>query len=631
MTGPAELLALHHAEIAMDTRLHQFHVPVMGTGFTVDSALRVAKLGVTTAISLADDRVIEKVRRHYAKQWGFDDTAIPRRSEDARARRITAWLDLVDAVVKRQIEAVRALPFEPGNDKWRWFSLLPAASPLRQRFMRMLALPAGPVRAALEAELSAAVRPGGIDVNIMTKVDGLAWHADGAAASPEQSAARSALRGFARSTLSGRLVLSAGVNPALFGALEQYPAFYRDADGRLAKPIVLKVSDLRSALIQGKYLAKKGLEVAELRIESGLNCGGHVFPTEGELLGPILDQFRAERDSLPGIFEPLIEQYLSARGRAMHPSARNRRIEVTAQGGVGNYGEMRRLLEHYGVDAVGWGSPFLLVPEVVLLDEETTAQLAAAGEDDLYVSDASPLGVRFNNLHGSSSERWHRARIDAGKPGSPCPSRLLALNCEFSDGPLCTASSAYQLQKLTALGHERPPTFDEAGPEVKQLYAKQCICVHLGNGTLNALGISKEPMPVAVCPGPNLAYFDRTYRLEEMVDHVYGRGPTLVPEGRPHFLAKELRLYVDHWLGLQAAAGDTKARRAADAFRERLLAGIERYRALVAQSAYPGENLESLREALEVEAARLGAGREPNAVVDGRPAVLRQEPDRLTA
>ena len=44
------------------------------------------------------------------------------------------------------------------------------------------------------------------------------------------------------------------------------------------------MSDFRSALIQGKFLAKKGLEVAEFRIESGLNCGGHAFATDGHLM-----------------------------------------------------------------------------------------------------------------------------------------------------------------------------------------------------------------------------------------------------------------------------------------------------------------------------------------------------------
>ena len=589
----------------METGLHQFHVPVMGTGFTVDSALRVAKLGITTVISLADDRVIERVRRHYAARFGFDDAPIGSREPDARARRITTWLDLVDAVVKRQVAEVRALALEPGNDLWRWFSLLPAGAPLGRRFASFRALPRGEWRDRVAAALVTEVRPGGIDVNIMTKVDGQSFAADGAALGPDFSAARTALRGFARSTLGGSLVLSAGVNPGLFGAIEQYPAFYRDRSGRVAKPIVLKVSDLRSALIQGKYLAKKGLEVAEFRIESGLNCGGHVFPTDGELLGPILEQFQAQRGAFPGIFEPLIEKYLAARGEALHSSARGRRIVVTAQGGVGNQGEMKRLIEHYGVDAVGWGSPFLLVPEVVLLDDETRARLAAAGEQELYVSDASPLGVQFNNLRGSSSERWMRARIDAGKPGSGCPNRLLAFSTEFSEKPLCTASAEYQEKKLAALGYQKPPAFGEAIGEAKLLYAKACLCDHLGNGTLLALGLSEAALPVAVCPGPNLAYFDRLYSLEEMVDHIYGRGPSLVPEERPHFLAKELRLYVDHWEKLEAAACEPKQRKTADGFREHLLAGIAHYRRLVARPAFAGENLASLRASLDREERRL--------------------------
>ena len=596
---------------------HQFHIPVMGTGFTVDSALRVAKLGITTVISLADDRVIERVRKHYAKLLGFSDEPISPRDGDARARRITAWLDLVDAVVQRQMIEVRALPFEPGNDKWRYFSLLPQQSLLGLGFERLRLLPAGAEREALAAKLTAQLQPGGIDVNIMTKIDGQARDADGALLGPEFSAAKAALRGFANSTLRGKLVLSAGVNPGLFGALEQYPAFYRDETGVVHKPIVLKVSDLRSALIQGKYLAKKGLEVAEFRIESGLNCGGHVFPTDGELLGPILEQFQAQRETFPAIFEPLIEAYLVKSGRAVPPLGRSRRIAVTAQGGVGNQGEQRRLLEYYTCDAVGWGSPFLLVPEVVLLDDDTRARLAAADESDLYVSDASPLGVRFNNLRGSSSERFMRARIDDGKPGSGCPNKLLASSTEFGPEPLCTASAEYQKLKLAALGNSAPPAFDAAGPQESLLYAKQCLCDHLGNGTILSLGISETPLPVAVCPGPNLAYFDRTYSLEELVDHIYGRGPSLVPDDRPHFFAKELELYVDHWARLDASA-DPKVQKHAAQFRERLLAGLERYRELVQRPAFPGENLGSLRDAVEAAAVRLGGVQESPPAPTGR-------------
>lgn len=587
----------------MDTALHRFHVPVMGTGFTIDSALRVARLGISTVISLVDDHLIERVRRHYAAVHGLPDESIGSREPDSRARRITAYLDLIAAVVDRQMAEIRALPLEPGNDKWRYLSLLDDASPLKRLF-QIARVADGKQRDELDREISARMRPGGIGVNIMTKLD---RSREGGAA---MSDAKAALRGFARSRLSGILVLSAGINPALFSCLEEYPCFFRDAEGRVDKPVVLKVSDLRSALIQGKVLAKKGIEVAEFRIESGLNCGGHVFATDGELLGPILLAFKEERGRFPALFEPLIEK---ARG-PLHPSARDRRIPVTVQGGVGNHGEMRRLFEDYGVDAVGWATPFLLVPEVVLMDDETRTRLAAATERELYVSDASPLGVPFNNLRGSSSERWTRARVEAGTPGSPCPNGFVALSAGPSGPPICAASGEYQAARLEELGYAAPPAWDEADEKVRAIYAKACICHHLGNGTLRALGIARSELPVAVCPGPNLAYFDRTYALEEMVDHIYGRGPALTPADRPHFLAKELALYVDHLEKLAAGATDPKSLRAVDAFRANLLAGLDHYTRLVAGAPYPGENLESLRAALETQRARIlatGAGSSP--------------------
>ena len=149
-----------------------------------------------------------------------------------------------------------------------------------------------------------------------------------------------------------------------------------------------------------------------------------------------------------------------------------------------------------------------------------------------------------------------------------------------------------------------------------RFYAKACICHHLGNGTLRALGITRSELPVAVCPGPNLAYFDRTYALEEMVDHIYGRGTSLTPLDRPHFLAKELALYVEHLEKIAASVKDAKAQRAVEAFSANLLAGLDHYAKLVAQPPYPGENLESLRAVLEPQRARIVAAAAP------RPAVL---------
>src|SRR5690606_27084639 len=139
---------------------------------------------------------------------------------------------------------------------------------------------------------------GSIDVNIMTKVDKTNYAADGTALPPEYSDASAALRGFAMSNLRSAVILSAGLNPRLYSYFEKFDDFFPDAAGWLAKRIILKVSDYRSALIQGKLLAKKGLWVSEFRIESGLNCGGHAFVNDGVLLGPIMETFKTQRAAL---------------------------------------------------------------------------------------------------------------------------------------------------------------------------------------------------------------------------------------------------------------------------------------------------------------------------------------------
>lgn len=589
---------------------HRFHIPVMGTGFTIDTPLRVGRFGISAVISLVDDLLIERVRKHYCKTLGLPfEPVTPSRLPDpreARAARITAYLNLVQDVLDAQVEAIRALPWDADNDKARYFALLPESSPVKQLYRRREKA-APEERAALEAELNACILPGSVDVNIMTKLDRLPYGPDGEPYPPELSDAKAALRGFAQSRARGSMVFSAGINPTLYGSLEQYPDFYPQDGQAPRKGIILKVTDYRSSLIQGKFLARKGIEVREFRIESALNCGGHAFASDGFLMGPIVQEFADNRDKFPEMFEPLIEGYYKKKGLEYPASRRNRRIDVTAQGGIGNHAEMRRLLEGYGLDATGWGSPFLLVPEVTALDARTRRQLAEAGEDDLYQSDASPLGILFNNLRGSTSEQWTHRQIENGKPGSPCPKKFLVSNTEFTDRPICTASKEYQALKLKAMGYETVPPLQGADDKLRYVYAKQCICDQLGNGALIELGEAAETQPVSVCPGPNIAYFDRQYALEEMVDHIYGRGPSLVPEDRPHMLAKDLRLYVDYYERLvnkHAAAGDPTLDYLRE-FKANLEAGMRYYDALLAAPALPGENLASLASEIASQSLRL--------------------------
>src|SRR5690606_6621560 len=111
----------------------------------------------------------------------------------------------------------------------------------------------------------------------------------------------------------------------------------------------------------------------------------------------------------------------------------------------------------------------------------------------------------------------------------------------------------------------------------------------------------------SVCPGPNIAYFDRQYTMKEMIDHIYGRGPSLVPADRPHMFAKDLRLYVDYYERLvnkHVRLGDPTVAYLRE-FRENLQAGFRYYAPLLAGEAYPGENLATLAAAIDEQAVRL--------------------------
>ncbi|TVQ75560.1 MAG: hypothetical protein EA363_00310, partial [Balneolaceae bacterium] len=143
-----------------------------------------------------------------------------------------------------------------------------------------------------------------------------------------------------------------------------------------------------------------------------------------------------------------------------------------------------------------------------------------------------------------------------------------------------------------------------------EVLEKSCLCDHLGNGALIALGVIREGRgPQAICPGPNLAWFNRTYSLREMVDHIYGRGPSLVPAERPHMFAKEMAMYVDY-IAQQITItdpDDPKGMKRIRTLRSNLIESMDYCEEIAAGSAYGDENLASLAEAVRTERARLDA------------------------
>ncbi len=588
---------------------HAFHIPVMGTGHSIDSPIRVAHLGINSVISVVDDQLCEKIRKHYCDEYRLPYENIPRSRPDGRAERITAYLETVQEIVQQKFTRLKELPAFCSSEKDRYFNLLPDSNPLRKAYETIASLTEPNERNKLMDELTTRLTPGSIDVNIMAKVDALQMSNDDQPMSGEFSDASAALRGYANSSLSSSLVLSAGFNPRLYSYLAEFKGFYRDASGSIKKKIILKVSDFRSALIQGKFLAKKGLEVAEFRIESGLNCGGHAFASDGHLMPVLLQEFREKRDQLVETFQPMVKSFYESMGWD-YPEMNEEDItpKITVQGGIGTNGEMQRLLTDFEMDGTGWGSPFLLVPEATCVDEFTSKLLANAGEKDLYLSNVSPLGVPFNNIRGSGSAIHTQELIDKGKPGSKCPKGFLVSNTEFTESPICTASAEYQLLKINQIRENSELSDEQKEQQTNRVMEKTCLCTNLGTGSLIRLGIMKPSYGrQEICPGPNVAWFSREYSLDEMVNHIYGRTESLVPEERPHMFAKELNMYLDYLVELSIVTdeddkgGQNKLRK----IRKNLEEGMDFCLQIAATKPYENENLESLREAVHVQRERL--------------------------
>ena len=358
----------------------------------------------------------------------------------------------------------------------------------------------------------------------------------------------------------------------------------------MKKKITLKVSDFRSAMIQGNFLAKKGLWVSEYRIESGLNCGGHAFATDGFLLGPILEEFKSKKDQLIQSAHELMVKALAQ--KEMHVPEKPLNLKITVQGGVGTSEEHEFLLDHYDVDSVGWGTPFLLVPEATAVDKATRELLIKAKEEDLYLSHISPLGIPFNTLRGTTNEQFKQKRIDESKAGSSCPKRFLALSKELDSKGICTSSKKYQDIKLAEL-EEQKDTLSEENFKRKSfgITEKACLCVGLANASYleNDIKIKGQEQGVIICPGPNMAYFDKEVSLSKMIQHIYGNANVLQNTHRPNMFVKELIMYVDY---LKKEISDVSNEITAaqikklNAFKTNLLDGISYYEELFSNVNY---------------------------------------------
>lgn len=595
--------------------LHNFHIPVMGLAYTIDSPIRVAQYGISSVISIIDDEILEKMKNFYNKKFNLDYLGISTKTEDYRAKRITAYLDMVDDIVNEKFESFKQEISKNKEALKDFVAMLPNTSDLKNSLQHIISQKdnwSENIKNFIEANLL----PGSIDVNIMTKVDKDNYKKN------EQlpvmyNDAHASLRGFAKSKLSSSMVLSAGMNPRLYSYMEEFDDFYPDENGYLKKKIILKVSDFRSAMVQGNFLAKKGLWVSEYRIESGLNCGGHAFATEGMLLGPIMDEFRQKKNDLIQSAHALMINALEQKGKPTMTQPLE--MNITVQGGVGTAEEHEFLLKTYQVDSVGWGSPFLLVPEATSVDTETRNLLLKAKENDFYLSQISPLGVPFNTIKGTSNEVLKEQKEAKGRYGSSCPKKLLALSKEYSPEGTCTASKKYQDIKLAELYTQKETlSAEEFDKKKANITDKACLCVGLVNAAYMEQGIEikGEKQGVVICPGPNIAFFDKEVSLSEMVKHIYGNTNILPDNNRPNMFINELKMYVDYLKKEIANTTDQVTQSQTkkwNTFKKNMLAGIEYYHDLFNTTSFFKQGFQTINQQLQDYKVMLAAIEIPQA------------------
>lgn len=580
---------------------HTFHIPVMGLAYTIDSPIRVAQYGISSVISIIDDEIIEKMNAFYSKKFHFDYKEISTKTHDFRAKRITSYLNMVDEIVKKKFCNFKQELVENKDVLDNFIAMLPNKSEIKKGLENLIEEGINikeNIKNYLESNLSA----GSIDVNIMTKVDKDNF-IKGEQLPLIYNDAHASLRGFANSNLSSSVVLSAGMNPRLYSYFENFKDFFPNLNGELKKKIILKVSDFRSAMIQGNFLAKKGLWVSEYRIESGLNCGGHAFATDGYLLGPILEEFKQKKEQLIQTAHELMIKALEQ--KQMFIPKKPIELKITVQGGVGTANEHAFLLDQYEVDSVGWGSPFLLVPEATSVDIETRLLLANAKEKDLYLSHISPLGIPFNTIKGTTNEALKQKRIKEKKSGSSCPKKLLALSKEYSNQGICTASKKYQDIKLNELDAQKNKISSLEYNKIKnKITEKSCLCVGLVNAAYleNDIEIKGQNQGVVICPGPNLAYFDKEVSLSEMVKHIYGNASVLGKTYRPNMFINELKMYIDYFKNeveeLSTAITSSQIKKL-QLFKNNIVEGIKYYENMFTSTTFFKDCMETNKHQLE--------------------------------
>lgn len=86
---------------------HTFHIPVMGISFSVDTPFKIAHYGIDSVIFISDDILLEKLRKMYTQKFNLPYVEITSKAIDARAKRITSYLNLMKDLAEKKLNDLR--------------------------------------------------------------------------------------------------------------------------------------------------------------------------------------------------------------------------------------------------------------------------------------------------------------------------------------------------------------------------------------------------------------------------------------------------------------------------------------------------------------------------------------------
>ena len=187
-----------------NTTPHTFHIPVMGLAFTIDTPIKVAKYGISSVVSIMEDHLIEQMREVLCKSNGLEYVKINISDNDYRAKRITAYLNLMQDIIDNQIEALRIEDFDNNEDINKYFEMLPDNAYAKIFYNTMLESERDE-RKINQNKLRKLIVAGKIDVNIMTKLDKTNYDTEGNELPTQFSDALAALRGYANSRIESSI------------------------------------------------------------------------------------------------------------------------------------------------------------------------------------------------------------------------------------------------------------------------------------------------------------------------------------------------------------------------------------------------------------------------------------------